>query len=238
MIGWFVALFFVVERFGALSIGWFRGWPILILPLQKFGYVVNLGQQIRFSLMPTCWDLSKSQVRFVVLHFTELGGDHLDRLVKFVASNNDMDALKQDEEIADDAFWKDMHEVDCQGKELWLFFACNRCIYIYTNILSYCYTISLFYMVHSFLFWTLKVFTSTRKKDTYLTSGSPCFGEPTNLPPQKVLLGSLRLLKDTSRSAFFLNCTTLFSGGLQRQALRQTLRKLRFLNQVLGIWAI
>lgn len=111
-------------------------------------------------------------------------------------------------------------------------------VYIYTNILSYCYTISLFYMVHSFLFWTLKVFTSTRKKDTYLTSGSPCFGEPTNLPPQKVLLGSLRLLKDTSRSAFFLNCTTLFSGGLQRQALRQTLRKLRFLNQVLGIWAI
>lgn len=90
----------------------------MILPLQKFGYVVNLGQQIRFSLMPTCWDLSKSQVRFVVLHFTELGGDHLDRLVKFVASNNDMDALKQDEEIADDAFWKDMHEVDCQGKEL------------------------------------------------------------------------------------------------------------------------
>lgn len=89
-----------------------------------------------------------------------------------------------------------------------------------------------------FPFLNFESFTSTRKKDTYLTSGSPCFGEPTTLPTQKVLLGSLRLLKDTSRSAFFLNCTTLFSGGLQRQALRQTLRKLRFLNQVLGIWAM
>ena len=54
-------------------------------------------------------------------------------------------------------------------------------------------------------------------------------------PAWQVLLGSLRLLKDTTRSAFFLNCSTLFLGGmLQRQALRQTLRKLRFLNQVLG----
>jgi hypothetical protein len=50
------------------------------------------------------------QVRFVVLHFTELGGDHLDRLVNFVTSNHDMEMLKKSEAIQDEAFWKDMHE--------------------------------------------------------------------------------------------------------------------------------
>ena len=50
------------------------------------------------------------QVRFVVLHFTELGGDHLDRLAKFVATNHDMEMLKKSEAIQDEAFWKDMHE--------------------------------------------------------------------------------------------------------------------------------
>ena len=46
----------------------------------------------------------------MVLHFTELGGDHLDRLLNFVASNHDMDVLKKAEAIPDEAFWKDMHE--------------------------------------------------------------------------------------------------------------------------------
>eukprot|EP00435_Cladocopium_sp_Y103_P010981 s264_g2.t2 len=134
---------------------------LVMLTLENFGFFCQ-----EFGLWDPAIEAAPSfldfdqEVRFVVLHFTELGGDHLDRLVKFVTSNHDMEMLKKSEPIQDEAFWKDMHEV---------------------------------------------------------------------------LLGSLRLLKDTTRSAFFLNCSTLFLGGmLQRQALRQTLRKLRFLNQVLG----
>ena len=50
----------------------------------------------------------------MALHFTELGGDHLDRLLRFVGSGEGLEALKKTEDIEDESFWKDMHEAEKQ----------------------------------------------------------------------------------------------------------------------------
>ncbi|CAE6961416.1 unnamed protein product [Symbiodinium sp. CCMP2456] len=53
------------------------------------------------------------QVRFVTLQFTELGGDHLDRLLLFL--RGDLDTVRaaepRAEPEAEEGFWADMHEV-------------------------------------------------------------------------------------------------------------------------------
>ncbi|CAK0887081.1 unnamed protein product [Prorocentrum cordatum] len=60
------------------------------------------------------------EVRFVALQFVELGGDHLDRLLRFGASGGDLGALRASEAVGvdptrgsaeDEAFWTDIHEV-------------------------------------------------------------------------------------------------------------------------------
>eukprot|EP00913_Durusdinium_trenchii_P016180 g15205.t1 len=134
---------------------------LVMLTLENFGFFCQeFGLWNPAEPTPSFLDFDP-EVRFVALHFTELGGDHLDRLLRFVGSGEGLEALKKTEDIEDESFWKDMHEV---------------------------------------------------------------------------LLGSLRLLRDTScRCAFFINCTSLFcEGTLQRKALRPTLRKLKFLDEVLG----
>jgi len=112
-----------------------------------------------------------SDVRFVALQFVELGGDHLDRLVRLRSASGDLAAVRAAEEQSDvdhvvagsedaAAFWGDIHEV---------------------------------------------------------------------------LLGSLRLLERTTRTVYFINCTTLFPGGcLDPLALRPMLQKLRFLDATLA----
>lgn len=103
------------------------------------------------------------QVRFVTLQFTELGGDHLDRLLLFL--RGDLATVRAAEAKAlqaeaEEGFWADMHEV---------------------------------------------------------------------------LSASLKLLQETTRTAYFINCAVLFSGGqLSPAALKQTLRKLHFLDDALG----
>eukprot|EP00439_Symbiodinium_sp_Y106_P056762 s2712_g7.t9 len=110
------------------------------------------------------------QVRFVTLQFTELGGDHLDRLLLFL--RGDLATVRAAEpraleSEAEEGFWADMHEV---------------------------------------------------------------------------LSASLKLLQETTRTAYFINCRTqsvygavLFPGGLlSPTALKQTLRKLHFLDDALG----
>ncbi|CAE7237961.1 unnamed protein product [Symbiodinium microadriaticum] len=103
------------------------------------------------------------QVRFVTLQFTELGGDHLDRLLLFL--RGDLATVRAAEAKAlqaeaEEGFWADMHEV---------------------------------------------------------------------------LSASLKLLQETTRTAYFINCAVLFPGGqLSPAALKQTLRKLHFLDDALG----
>ncbi|CAE7031692.1 unnamed protein product [Symbiodinium sp. CCMP2592] len=103
------------------------------------------------------------QVRFVTLQFTELGGDHLDRLLLFL--RGDLATVRAAEpraleSEAEEGFWADMHEV---------------------------------------------------------------------------LSASLKLLQETTRTAYFINCAVLFPGGqLSPAALKQTLRKLHFLDDALG----
>lgn len=109
-----------------------------------------------------------SDARFVALQFVELGGDHLDRLLRFAAVGGDLAAVRAAEGAVEpcaegsveEAFWADVNEV---------------------------------------------------------------------------LLGSLRLLRDTTRTAYFINCAVLFPDGrLDPRALRSMLRKLRFLDGALG----
>ncbi|CAJ1407954.1 unnamed protein product [Effrenium voratum] len=120
---------------------------LVMLSLESFGFFCQEFGLWTGEELPSFLSFGP-EVRFVALHFTELGGDHLDRLLQF-----------QEEapaESAQEAFWAQMHEV---------------------------------------------------------------------------MLGSLRLLKETNRTVFFINCATLFPGGaLSAAALRQTLRKLKFLD--------
>lgn len=146
------------------------GRGCVLLTLENFAFFCHefgiWGQEKEASEGP--WRFSQD-VRFVALHFLELGGDHLDRLQRFVSGGEDLESMRRAEEsngleadaaFSDDAFWADMHEV---------------------------------------------------------------------------LLGSLRLLRETNRTVYFVNCLVMFSGArLHRDAFRAMLRKLRFLDFCLG----
>ncbi|CAE7494959.1 unnamed protein product [Symbiodinium natans] len=138
---------------------------LVMLSIENFAFFAQ-----EFGLWdPTCTEEAPEfmkfdpEVRFVTLQFTELGGDHLDRLLRFLHGGlatvraAEPKAFEPEEE---EGFWADMHEV---------------------------------------------------------------------------LSTSLKLLKETTRTAYFINCAVLFPGGsLSTVALKETLHKLRFLDAALG----